>query len=118
MEANDVKTAEDHGAFAASAAQEVIHSTDHAAATTLIGSSASKLLSNDSSYHNAKRQVTIANNYYTFLRVISNLCGVSISQMINNMLQPYFDNKALMKEMKSLATEKYRENINVIDSHL
>jgi hypothetical protein len=97
-----------------------INTAEKAAEATKIGLSASanEVLNVDNIYQNSKRQINIAENYYTFLKAVSNVCGVNISQMVNNMLHPYFEDKALMKEIKRLADKMYKTHMNVINSNI
>jgi hypothetical protein len=77
--------------------------------------SAENILSKDHKYKNARQQVNISEDFYCFLKAVSKQYDITIAQMINNMLRPYFADKSLKKDVKLLAQKKYRELISRVD---
>jgi hypothetical protein len=77
--------------------------------------SAERILGKEHKYKNASRQVTIAEEFYNFLRVLSSQYDITVAQMINNMLRPYFTEERFKKEMKLLVQKKVKESVRKID---
>ncbi|GHV64545.1 hypothetical protein FACS1894199_03060 [Bacteroidia bacterium] len=80
--------------------------------------SASSILDTTNKYKNLKQQIAIDENYHKFISLIAKLYGISISQVTNNMLKIVFDNEVLIKELKTVATKKYKAEMSIIDSKL
>jgi hypothetical protein len=77
--------------------------------------SAENILSKEHKYKNARQQVNISEDFYCFLKAVSKQSDITIAQIINNMLRPYFVDKELRKEIKSLAQKKFKEAVNRMD---
>ncbi|MDR3188573.1 MAG: hypothetical protein LBT94_05245 [Prevotellaceae bacterium] len=70
------------------------------------------VLSKEHKYKNVSSRINIAEDFYNFLQVISTQYNISITQVVNNMLRPYFADKNFKKEIVLSVQKKLRETIN------
>jgi hypothetical protein len=66
-------------------------------------------------YKNAKKQVSIAENYRDWVGLLAELYKMDMSQIINNMLRPYFTDETIMKQLKTLGKRKQRERMKMLE---
>ncbi|GHT16739.1 hypothetical protein AGMMS4956_19700 [Bacteroidia bacterium] len=85
---------------------------------TASGLSALSILDKNNKYKNSKQQINIDENYRQFISLIADLYDISISQVTNNMLKVVFNNELLIKELKAVASKKYKEKMSTIDLKL
>ncbi|GHT68939.1 hypothetical protein FACS189452_09310 [Bacteroidia bacterium] len=85
---------------------------------TTAGLSALSILDTNNKYKNSKQQINIDESYRQFISLIADLYDISISQVTNNMLKVVFDNELLIKELKTVASKKYKEKMSTIDLKL
>jgi hypothetical protein len=74
-----------------------------------IEASVSGLLSTQNKYKNSKRQISISEEYRDFISLLAELCKVDMSQLVNNMLRPYFTDENVVKRLKKIGAQKQRE---------
>ncbi|GHU94698.1 hypothetical protein FACS1894156_3210 [Bacteroidia bacterium] len=67
------------------------------------------ITSNENKYKNSKNQVTISEDIKNFLGIIAPPLGLEISQILNNMLLPYFQNPELVQQLRKISAQRQRE---------
>ncbi|GHT68936.1 hypothetical protein FACS189452_09300 [Bacteroidia bacterium] len=66
-------------------------------------------------YKNSKKQIVISAEYRDFISLLAELYKINMSQIVNNMLRPYFDNEEFMRLLKSMAGKKHKERMKMFN---
>jgi hypothetical protein len=77
-----------------------------------------KILNREVKYKNSKQLVNIDAKYRDFIVLLSALCEIDISQIVNNMLRVCFDDAHLIQELKKVAAKKYKARLSEINQHI
>jgi hypothetical protein len=73
------------------------------------------IFSVENTYKNAKKQVCIAEGYRDFIGLFAELFKMDMSQIVNNMLRPYFTDEAILKQLKVLGKKKQKERMKMLE---
>jgi hypothetical protein len=83
--------------------------------TAIVGSDADKIaieisvsdvLDEKQRYSNSKKAIWIADEYRTFIETLAKMSDMDMTQIINNMLRPYFASADFRKNLKTSVVQK------------